>query len=76
MEDFKSYNEAKDDIKKGDTVRIKKQHTNSAAEAKRDIYCKRTKRNSSSHCPKRMERRWSYSNRILENEYDSKSWNE
>ena len=40
MEDFKSYNEAKDDIKKGDTVRIKKQHTNSAEEAKRDYIVK------------------------------------
>jgi|TARA_B110000305_G_C19287327_1_gene562359 hypothetical protein len=33
-------NEVKDDIKKGDTVRIKKQHTNSAAEAKRDYIVK------------------------------------
>ena len=33
-------NEAKDDIKKGDTVRIKKQYTNSSAEAKRDYIVK------------------------------------
>ena len=33
-------NEAKDDIKKGDTVRIKKQYTNSPAEAKRDYIVK------------------------------------